>query len=59
MKLSEKLQDLLEVIKTEEEAFFTKGKKVAGTRLRKALQETILLSKEGRKLVTETKNAKA
>lgn len=54
-------QAILKVIQDAEDdftKFYDKGIGAAGTRVRKALQELATLAKEGRKDVTETKNAR-
>ena len=55
MNAFEKLKEL--VLATEEDAiaFYVKGNKSAGTRLRKALQDVKLLAQQGRVEVTELK----
>lgn len=49
---------LVEEMESDFEKFYDKGVGAAGTRVRKALQELANLCKEGRKDVTETKNAR-
>lgn len=58
MNLIEKLEALTAEARTNGEAFFGKNNKTAGTRLRKNLQDIKNLCTEGRKTVTDTKNAK-
>ena len=57
----EKLQELKALVATAEKegaAFYEKGNKAAGTRLRNALQQIKVLATDLRKDVTEKKNAK-
>ncbi len=56
--MEEKLNQLSVLNETaqNEGAKFAEGNKSAGTRLRKALQEIVVLSKEMRKEVSEIKN---
>ena len=54
-------QAILKIIQDAEDdftKFYDKGVSAAGTRVRKALQELATLAKEGRKDVTDTKNAR-
>lgn len=56
----EKLQELKTLVETAEKegaAFYEKGNKAAGTRLRNALQQIKVLATDLRKDVTDKKNA--
>lgn len=53
-----KLKELVDATETDATAFYEKGNKAAGTRLRKALQEIKVLAQEGRNEVTAKKSAK-
>ncbi len=57
MNAFSKLKELVAATETDATAFYEKGNKAAGTRLRKALQEIKVLAQEGRNEVTEKKNA--
>lgn len=52
------LKALVETAEKEGAAFYDKGNKAAGTRLRNALQQIKVLATDIRKDVTEKKNAK-
>lgn len=52
-----KLKELVAATEADATAFYEKGNKAAGTRLRKALQEIKVLAQEGRNEVTAKKNA--
>lgn len=52
-----KLKELVTATEADATAFYEKGNKAAGTRLRKALQEIKVLAQEGRNEVTAKKNA--
>lgn len=58
MEKFKELQTLLSTAEGDATAFFDKGNKAAGTRLRNALQQAKALASDIRKEVTETKNAK-
>lgn len=51
-----KLKELVAATEADATAFYEKGNKAAGTRLRKALQEIKVLAQEGRNEVTAKKN---
>lgn len=57
MNLIEKLEALVAEAKQNAEAFYNKGNKSAGTRLRKNAQDIKNLTAEIRKDVSEKKNA--
>lgn len=50
-----KLKELVAATEADATAFYEKGNKAAGTRLRKALQEIKVLAQEGRNEVTAKK----
>lgn len=52
------LKELIASAEKDAAAFFEKGNKVAGTRLRNALQQTKTLAQDIRNEVTAKKNAK-
>lgn len=52
-----KLKELVAATEADATAFYEKGNKAAGTRLRKALQEIKVLAQEGRNEVTAKKSA--
>jgi hypothetical protein len=54
-----KLVELVENMKADVEAFYNKGNKSAGTRVRSACQEIKKISQDLRINVQETKNTKA
>lgn len=54
-----KIQELVESMKKDIDAFYTKGNKSAGTRVRTACQELKKLAQDLRVNVQETKNTKA
>jgi len=54
-----KIQSLVETMSKDIEAFYSKGNKSAGTRVRTACQDLKKLAQELRVNVQETKNAKA
>jgi hypothetical protein len=54
-----KIQSLVESMAKDVEAFYVKGNKSAGTRVRTACQDLKKLSQELRVNVQETKNTKA
>lgn len=54
-----KLQELVESMKPDVDAFFTKGNKSAGTRVRVKCQELKALAQEIRVNVQDAKNTKA
>lgn len=54
----EKLKELVAASETDATAFYLKGNKAAGTRLRKAYQEIKNLAQAGRNEVTELKTKK-
>lgn len=56
MKLFEELEKLVTDARKDAEAFYDKGNKAAGTRLRKAMQEAKNKAQDIRKEVTEKKN---
>ncbi|MEQ7801803.1 histone H1 [Pedobacter sp. ASV1-7] len=56
MSAFEKLKELVAATEADATAFYTKGNKAAGTRLRKAFQDIKVLAQEGRNEVTELKN---
>jgi len=56
-KFSE-LKELIEAAEKDAQAFYEKGNKAAGTRLRGTLQKTKSLAQDIRNEVTEKKNAK-
>ncbi|MBB6109113.1 MULTISPECIES: histone H1 [Mucilaginibacter] len=51
------LQDLVAATEKEAAAFYEKGNKAAGTRLRNAMQQLKVVATDIRKEVTEKKNA--
>lgn len=53
-----KLKELVTATEADATAFYEKGNKAAGTRLRKALQEIKVLAQEGRNEVTAKKATK-
>lgn len=54
-----KIQELVEIMKKDIDAFYVKGNKSAGTRIRTACQDLKKLAQELRINVQETKNTKA
>lgn len=56
MTLFEELEQLVTEARKDADAFYSKGNKAAGTRLRKAMQEAKNKAQEIRKEVTEKKN---
>ncbi|MEJ2881507.1 histone H1 [Pedobacter sp. GR22-6] len=58
MSAFEKIKDLVAATEADATAFYIKGNKAAGTRLRKALQDIKVLAQDGRAEVTELKNQK-
>jgi hypothetical protein len=58
MEKFKELQELLSSTAGDATAFYKKGNKAAGTRLRNALQKVKVLATDIRKEVTEKKNAK-
>lgn len=56
MKLFEELEKLVTDARKDAEAFYDKGNKAAGTRLRKAMQEAKNKAQDIRKEVTDKKN---
>lgn len=56
MNSFEKLKDLIAATEADATAFYTKGNKAAGTRLRKAYMEIKNLASAGRNEVSELKN---
>jgi len=57
MENFKKVKTLLEGAEKDVEAFYSKGNKAAGTRLRGLMQELKVLATDIRKEVTEKKNA--
>jgi len=57
MENFKKVKSLLEGAEKDVEAFYNKGNKAAGTRLRGIMQELKVLAGDIRKEVTEKKNA--
>lgn len=57
MENFQKLKELILSAERDATAFFEKGNKTAGTRLRNALQQTKTLAQEVRKEVTDKKNS--
>ena len=57
METFEALAKLVEEVAADVTAFYEKGNKAAGTRVRKGMQELKVLAQEIRKEVQETKNA--
>ncbi len=55
----DKLKELVAATEADATAFYEKGNKAAGTRLRKAYQEIKVLAQEGRAEVTELKNSES
>lgn len=53
-----KLKELVAATEADATAFYEKGNKAAGTRVRKALQEIKVLAQEGRNEVTAKKAVK-
>lgn len=51
------IKEILESVEVDAVKFFEKGNKQAGTRLRKAYSEIAKLCKDGRKEVSDIKNA--
>ena len=58
MEKFKELQELLSSAQSDASAFYEKGNKAAGTRLRGALQKVKGLASDIRKEVTDKKNAK-
>lgn len=58
MSAFKKLKELVAATEADATAFYDKGNKAAGTRLRKALQEIKVLAQEGRNEVTAKKAVK-
>ncbi|MCL4637937.1 MULTISPECIES: hypothetical protein [Olivibacter] len=58
MEKFSKLKELIAQAEKDALAFYEKGNKAAGTRLRGALQQTKALAQDIRNEVTEKKNAK-
>ncbi|SOD13868.1 histone H1 [Pedobacter xixiisoli] len=56
MNSFEKLKELIAATEADATAFYAKGNKAAGTRLRKAYMEIKNLASAGRNEVTELKN---
>ena len=56
MKKFEELKDLVTSAENDAKAFYDKGNKAAGTRLRNALQQIKVAATDIRKEVTELKN---
>lgn len=56
MTLFEELEKLVTEARKDAEAFYEKGNKAAGTRLRKAMQEAKNKAQDIRKEVTDKKN---
>lgn len=54
-----KLKELVAAAEADATAFYEKGNKAAGTRLRKAFQDIKVVAQEGRAEVTELKNKEA
>jgi len=54
-----KLKELIAAAEADATAFYEKGNKAAGTRLRKAYQEIKVAAQEGRAEVTDLKNKEA
>ena len=59
MNSFERLKELIAATEADSTAFYTKGNKAAGTRLRKAYMEIKNLASAGRNEVTELKNQEA
>ncbi len=57
MKKFEELKDMVTSIENDAKAFYDKGNKAAGTRLRNALQQIKVTATDIRKEVTEIKKA--
>jgi len=55
MKKFEELKDLVASVESDAKAFYDKGNKAAGTRLRNALQQIKVAATDIRKEVTELK----
>lgn len=51
------LKELISKVETDAEAFYSKGNKAAGTRLRNAMQQLKVAASDIRKEVTEKKNS--
>lgn len=58
MKKFNELKELVSSMEKDAVAFYEKGNKAAGTRLRGSLQETKAIAQEIRNSVTELKNKK-
>lgn len=58
MKTFEELKELIASAEADAKAFFEKGNRAAGTRLRNALQKTKTLAQDIRNEVTAKKNEK-
>lgn len=56
MELFKELQELISSAESDAKAFYEKGNKAAGTRLRNALQKTKTLAQDIRNEVTAKKN---
>jgi hypothetical protein len=56
MKKFEELKGLLAAAENDAEAFYSKGNKAAGTRLRNAMQQLKVAASDIRKEVTDQKN---
>ncbi|OYD46377.1 histone H1 [Sphingobacterium cellulitidis] len=57
METFQKLKELIGSAENDAKAFYEKGNKAAGTRLRNALQQTKVLAQDIRNEVTAKKNA--
>jgi hypothetical protein len=57
MSTFQKLKDLVAATEADSISFFDKGNKVAGTRLRNAMQQLKVLAQEVRNEVTEKKKS--
>ncbi|WDF53823.1 histone H1 [Mucilaginibacter sp. KACC 22063] len=57
MENFQKIKDLVATAEKDAQAFYDKGNKAAGTRLRNALQQLKNLATDVRKEVTEKKNS--
>ena len=58
MEKFQKVKELIAAAEADATAFYEKGNKAAGTRLRNAMQQLKVVAQEIRNEVTEKKNAK-
>ncbi|WP_304066931.1 histone H1 [Pedobacter glucosidilyticus] len=58
MEKIQKIKELVESVEKDAVAFYEKGNKAAGTRIRNAMQQLKVVAQEVRQEVTAKKNAK-